>query len=172
MRDWIVIAMTFVVGVFGLALIYHELQNDSPAVVRPSAGKTEAAAPVRPVREPAPRVIAFREFLNALMQVESGGDARAVGDGGASKGLYQIGKLYWIDGCGVAGDYETAVWDKAACERVMWNYWTRYCPDALQNLDYETLARIHNGGPRGATKQATIPYWNKVKQYLEHPDPA
>jgi hypothetical protein len=32
------------------------------------------------------------------------------------------------------------------------------CPDEL--------ARIHNGGPAGATKQATKKYWEKVKKFL------
>jgi hypothetical protein len=28
------------------------------------------------------------------------------------------------------------------------------------------LARIHNGGPAGATKAATIPFWRKVEREL------
>ena len=30
----------------------------------------------------------------------------------------------------------------------------------------EDLARIHNGGPNGYKKSATLGYWEKVKKYL------
>jgi hypothetical protein len=33
--------------------------------------------------------------------------------------------------------------------------------------DLETVARIHNGGPRGATKTSTQKYWAKVRSHLK-----
>jgi len=42
-------------------------------------------------------------------------------------------------------------------------YWRRYCPAALEAGDWETLARVHNGGPVGARSKATLAYWRKVK---------
>lgn len=104
-------------------------------------------------------------FFYALATVESNHDDNAVGDGGASIGRYQIQRPYWIDSR-VPGKYEQ-VKDKAYAERVMLAYWKRYCPEALKNRDYEVLARIHNGGPRGHKKQATVAYWNKVKAELD-----
>ncbi len=37
---------------------------------------------------------------------------------------------------------------------------------ALAAADLETLARCHNGGPRGPTKRATEQYWLKVKENM------
>ena len=41
-------------------------------------------------------------------------------------------------------------------------YWTRY--GAVTD---EQRARIWNGGPRGMSKAATLPYWAKVQKELE-----
>ena len=109
-------------------------------------------------------------LFDAIRSVESGGDDRAVGDGGASRGPYQIQRAYWTDALlmtsGVLPGYDALVWDRATSEQIMRWYWGRYCPDALRDFDFETLARIHNGGPAGARKAATAPYWNKVKKEL------
>lgn len=42
-------------------------------------------------------------------------------------------------------------------------YWGK---KAKPNPDYETLARIWNGGPNGWKKQSTKKYWKKVKKEL------
>lgn len=34
------------------------------------------------------------------------------------------------------------------------------------NKTVQEIARIHNGGPTGHTKKATLEYWDKVKAYL------
>jgi len=41
-------------------------------------------------------------------------------------------------------------------------YWKRYCPAALARGVWATLARVHNGGPTGAARKSTLPYWNRV----------
>lgn len=107
----------------------------------------------------------LRRFFRVLSDVESGGDDQAVGDGGRSLGRYQIGRLYWQD-AGSPGVYND-VTDPAFAESVMLAYWRRWCPSALAALDYETLARVHNGGPRGSSKQSTLPYWRKVQERLQ-----
>lgn len=116
-------------------------------------------------RGPSPgvRLDPLRPLLDAIMRVESGGDCNAIGDGGSSIGPYQIGKAYWIDACGADTNYEKYVRDRGACEAVMFAYWNRYCRKAMSELDFETMARVHNGGPRGATKSATVKYWRRVK---------
>lgn len=38
-------------------------------------------------------------------------------------------------------------------------YWLRYCPWALDFGDYQTLARIHNGGPAFYENLKTTNYW-------------
>ena len=55
---------------------------------------------------------------------------------------------------------------KAYAERIVMAYLHRYGKQALKDKDYEKLARIHNGGPRGHTKSATVKYWRKVEKAL------
>lgn len=108
-------------------------------------------------------------FFAAIRQVESGGDSQAVGDGGRSRGAYQIGRAYWKDACrfgGVTWSYDRYVRDAGRCEQVMRWYWHRYVPGAYERGDLEVLARVHNGGPDGHRKKATLGYWRKVKKLL------
>jgi hypothetical protein len=109
----------------------------------------------------------LRPLLDAIRQVESRDNDRAVGDGGHSQGPYQIGRAYWQDGGGQ--DYDRLVWDCAASEQVMVNYWRRYCPAALARGDFETLARTHNGGPCGPQSSKTVRYWHRMLQELKGP---
>lgn len=106
----------------------------------------------------------LRPLLESIREVESGGNVNAVGDGGRSLGPYQIQRSYWKD-ARVPGRYEQ-VRDPRYAERVMMAYWRRYCPQSLARRDYQTLARVHNGGLAGARKKATIPYWRKVVKEL------
>ena len=112
----------------------------------------------------------LRPLLDAIRQVESGGDDSAIGDGGKAIGAYQIWIAYWSDAVewvpDITGTYEgcRARW---YAERIMVAYWHRYARKALKAGDYEALARIHNGGPRGDSKEATKPYWAKVAKLLE-----
>lgn len=108
-------------------------------------------------------------LFDAIRQVETGGheDPRnAVGDNGLSIGPYQIQKAYWQDAIEahpeIGGQY-LHVKDARYAERIMLAYWDRYAP----NDSYETLARIHNGGPKGHEKAATLDYWNKVSSHLK-----
>lgn len=123
---------------------------DPPAISR--AEKPDARAALRPL-------------LDAIRQVESGGRANPPdGDGGRAIGPYQIWRVYWID-ARLPGDYQDCRRADYA-ERVMLAYWARYCPRALEARDFETLARVHNGGPSGARKAATVKYWRKVQSQL------
>lgn len=86
------------------------------------------------------------------------------GDDGTTRGPYHISYAHWADSC-VDGDWRDC--DNATySETVMLAYWNRYCPNALKSGDYEILARVHNGGPRGATKSSTLPYWAKVQKAM------
>jgi hypothetical protein len=111
--------------------------------------------------------ISLRSLFDAIRQVETGGHAdpaNAIGDDGASLGPYQISRAYWTD-ADVEGRYEHVKVARYA-ERVMIAYWSRYCYDALIDDDFETLARVHNGGPAGARKDATIDYWRRVSEII------
>jgi len=105
-------------------------------------------------------------FFNALHQVETGGRMGAIkGDDGKALGPFQIHRAYWQDS-GIAGKYE----DCASYEyskRVVRAYLKRYGKEFIEKEDWQSLARIHNGGPQGHKKKATLPYWEKVKKHLD-----
>ena len=100
-------------------------------------------------------------FFRALHVVEtSGRTGPIIGDGGAALGPLQIHRGYHQDSR-VAGDY-SRVADLDYSKRVVTAYLQRYAPAAWAAGDVTTLARIHNGGPRGASKPATVAYAAKV----------
>ena len=108
------------------------------------------------------------EVLAALRDVESGaspdGGRDARGDGGRARGPYQIHRAYWQD-AQVPGSYEQCR-DAEYARAVILAYWRRYCPSALEAVDVEVLARIHNGGPGGHEKRGTLAFWQKVEREL------
>ncbi len=99
-------------------------------------------------------------LFEAIRLVETGGHedpTNALGDDGKSLGPYQISKAYWLDAIQhcpeIGGRYEDVKIGRYA-ERIMMAYWDRYAPDET----WETLARIHNGGPRGHERSSTDRY--------------
>jgi len=105
----------------------------------------------------------LRPLLNAIRQVESGGNDRAVGDSGRSVGPYQCGLAAWLDGGGKRADYPRLAYDRAATEAVMLRYWRRY--KATTDRD---KAVCWNVGPRYRTraKAAGERYWRKIRKEL------
>jgi len=100
-------------------------------------------------------------FFRALHVVEtSGRHGPILGDGGAALGPLQIHRAYHKDSR-VPGEYERVA-DLDYSKRVASAYLRRYAPEAWARGDVETLARVHNGGPRGASKPATLGYGRKV----------
>ncbi len=116
---------------------------------------------------PPPAGLDPRPMLDAIRTVETGGHAdpaNAVGDGGKALGPYQIHYGYWLDATERdpalrALGYQS-VRDQAIAERVVLAYLTRYAP----SWDLRTCARIHNGGPRGHRKPATLGYAKRVEE--------
>jgi Destabilase len=107
-------------------------------------------------------------LLDAIARVESNRNARAIGDRGRAIGTYQIHKRYWKDGTrflGVDWSYDQAK-NPAKARQVVRAYLLHYGKDKtlLQK------ARIHNGGPRGHRKKATLRYARRIAQILERPD--
>jgi hypothetical protein len=103
-------------------------------------------------------------FWRALHIVEtSGRTGPIVGDQGRALGPLQIHRGYHADSR-VAGDY-SRVSDLNYSKRVATAYLKRYAPEAWAAGDVETLARVHNGGPRGHLKTATKSYGARVKLF-------
>lgn len=107
-------------------------------------------------------------LLDAIRQVETGNRPNPpAGDGGRSRGPYQIQLGYWLDAGGTAAGYYRSVGDDAGCRAIISMYWRRHCSAALAAGDWQTLARVHNGGPAGARKRATAGYWARVRAIME-----
>jgi hypothetical protein len=101
-------------------------------------------------------------FFRALHVVETSGRTGPIlGDGGKALGPLQIHKSYHTDSR-VAGDY-SRVAELDYSKRVATAYLKRYAPEAWAKGDVETLARVHNGGPKGHLKPATKGYGARVK---------
>jgi hypothetical protein len=100
-------------------------------------------------------------FFRALHVVETSGKRGAIlGDNGRALGPLQIHRAYHAD-ARIGGDYARCA-DLDYSKRVVSAYLQRYAPAAWAAGDVSTLARIHNGGPRGASKPATVNYAAKV----------
>lgn len=105
-----------------------------------------------------------KDFLERLAELESGGDDSATNAADGAVGRYQIRAGYLADGNAAAGTSYTLEEmrdpDKAA--RIVGAYLGRYgaafARRAGRPATVEELARIHNGGPRGAERSATAAY--------------
>jgi hypothetical protein len=148
------------------------------SVIRSASALLLIALPLDGLRAPAVRdEIAIErvstswslsEILAAIRAVETGGSPDggrgALGDRGEAVGPYQIHRAYWED-ARVPGAHSDCR-DPEYARGVVLAYWKRYCPQALATCDAEALARIHNGGPSGAAKTSTIPFWRRVEREL------
>lgn len=107
-------------------------------------------------------------FFRALHIVETSGKlGPTLGDQGRSLGPLQISRAYHKDSrVGNDSDYSRCA-DLEYSKRVVTAYLKRYAPQAWAAGDVETLARIHNGGVRGASKPATKGYGVRVKALMK-----
>ena len=110
------------------------------------------------------------KFFKAIHFVEaSGRTGKVIGDSGKALGPLQIHRAYFRDAAefdpSLGKDY-TKVQDLAFAKRVVKAYMKRYAPAAVKRNDYQTLARVHNGGPMGHKNPDTVKYWVKVKSRI------
>jgi len=104
-------------------------------------------------------------FFAALAKVESSGNAKAVNKKENALGIYQIRPAYFQDSK-VKGNH-SQVFDPVFARSVCEAYFKKYEKKALDNGDFETLARVHNGGCGWRkNKSATDSYWKKIKKNL------
>lgn len=103
-------------------------------------------------------------LLDAIRQLESGG-RDLTGDGGRAIGPYQIHRRYWQDAVrldpSLGGTYNDCRREQYA-RRVVKVYLAHYGKGKTD----EQMARIHNGGPTGHRKRATVGYWTKIRRVL------
>lgn len=108
----------------------------------------------------------WENLLNAIHQVESSGRLNPPdGDEGQAIGPFQIHYAYWKDS-GIRGSYQDCRKYEYA-KKVVRSYLTRYGQKFVKQSDYQSLMRIHNGGPSGYRLIQTRGYWKKGKKLLK-----
>ena len=131
-------------------------------------------------------------FIAALIAVESGGNVKAIGDNGRAYGILQIHQCVVEDvnrvydfrvlpnGTVVAGGKEgrpfvhadmfKEQYARLATVSYLRHYGRVYKRQTGNDSTPEVYARIHNGGPYGWRKTATVGYWKKVKSAMDKGD--
>jgi len=105
-------------------------------------------------------------LVRAIEQVESGGRADAVGDGGRAIGCLQIHACVVADVNEWLGEKRYALADRLDPEKsreMFHHYIARWCPDGT---DEEKARSWNGGGPRGRFKKSTESYWLKVQEAM------
>ena len=173
-------AVGFALGVAGAFLASLTPPDPSPAVsTRASAfrgaGWGEAAGDSFNAPEPtttneqtmtATRIPA--DFLDAIAAVETNTDDSAVNTREDAHGRFQIRAAYLADANRILGTSYTLadMHDQAKAERVVLAYLRHYGTERGVTSLYD-LARIHNGGPRGAEREATADYGARFRAIWE-----
>lgn len=110
-------------------------------------------------------------LILALIQVESGGDPKLIGDNGEAVGVLQIHIEVVQD---VNRVYKTKYkandrYDVEKSKEICRLYLTYYATEKRlgHKPTQEDMARIWNSGPKGFTKSVSDVYWIKVKKALE-----
>ena len=112
-------------------------------------------------------MIATTMFLIALAIVESGCDDSATGARG-EVGRYQISQAYLDDANEFNGTGYTLdeMRDPVKATKVVMAYIRRYA----EARPWHDVARIHNGGPRGAELESTMAFADRVTMQMEPQD--
>lgn len=103
-------------------------------------------------------------FFRAMNQVETAGKTGTIWGKHGDLGPLQITKAYWLSS-GVKGNFMQCT-NLTYSKLVVTAYMKKYAKQALQLGDWETIARIHNGGPNGHRKKVTLAYWRKIREKM------
>lgn len=114
------------------------------------------------------------KLINALIQVESGGDDWAIGDRNLQYSAYGPLQIRWPYVSDVNKNFGTGyrakqcLGDRELSIDIFKKYMSIYATREWLKREPtdEDIARIHNGGPFGYLNKKTIAYWNKVKKFL------
>jgi hypothetical protein len=163
LKGWSVIIVICISSIYGYTYTQHS--NDTTKVIDTQQAKDSSAL----LSESVSTSLDMKCLLDAICQVESNCKADSTGDNGASIGAYQIQYNYWFDAVEWDPSLSSPIFKYTDCfnkeysEFIIIAYMERYVPDAMEYFDPEIIARTHNGGPNGATKDSTIKYWKKVE---------
>jgi len=112
-------------------------------------------------------------FIDAIAQQESGNrPLPKYWDVNAYRlGYFSISEAVWKDATDFDKSLKSGTWKQCETDReygakIMMSYLRRYCPQAVKTNDYETMARVWNGGPNGAKVKATEKYWQNIKKLM------
>lgn len=108
-------------------------------------------------------------FILAINDVEASSKVHDVPKGKAG----EIGPLQISEACFIDSGFENAGYQHESCNNfhismlVAISYFKRYEQEAYESLDYQSLARLWNGGPSWRlNRERTDEYWGKVKKAL------
>ena len=113
----------------------------------------------------ATNVVDKDRLINAIIQVESGGDANAVGDNGKAVGILQIHKVM-VDDCNRIAGFQKFTYEDRKDEQKSREMFTMYTDHYTPDWDPEKVSRRWNAGPKGDKKKCSEGYWGKVKKLL------
>ncbi len=119
------------------------------------------------------------KFFKALGQVESAGNVKAYNKNENAIGIYQIRKLYFIDAQKFNPELKKYkhkdCFSEQISKQIVLAYFQKYGKNELKNKDWESLAKLHNGGcnwknKTGKAKQNLEICRNKIKKELDKID--
>ncbi len=112
-------------------------------------------------------------LISAMIQVESEGNVNAYNKEEDAVGCLQIRPIYIQD----LNRFSSKAWNhhdmydeaeaRMACAEYLRYYGNQIRRIELREPTFEDLARIHNSGPMGYTKQCSEIYWSKVSVELD-----
>ena len=149
------------------------------SLVRPQSCSSNAIHTTTPVDDQVTITVdhSREDLIDAIIQVESGGNDSAVGDRGKAIGCLQIHPIAVREVNRILkrsnSNVRFSLLDRYNRNRSiqMFNIIAEqysFKSKTSSKKHSETIARRWNGGPRGDKKRATIKYWNKVESVLQN----
>lgn len=179
------LARTLGPAVVGASTLFGSAE-DAEAKNKPAI--TKSTQEIKPINQ---KFAPSDKLINTLIQIESSGDDKDVGDSGKAYGCLQIHKEYVDD---VNKNYNTTYTHKDAFDRkkaiditkrYLAHYGAYYYKLTGQMPTAEVFAKMHNGGPKGWKERIVLPddtekikiakqrfnqnilaYWTKVQNAL------
>ncbi len=158
-------------GVFAGTATFIVLGILGPLADRADTGRSmseivsETGPPEPPPQTQTAEADPHAEILDAIWFLESSRATGRVPVGSYGEvGPLQITQAYLTDSRvqGTLEDCNGLDFSKLVVEE----YMKRWVPEAWEAGDAQVVLRTHNGGPRGASKKATLKYWERGRTVL------